>query len=198
MEVERFFIETDELQSRIHAKIENKGLVGIRGLGDLFRHAEEDPDQVFDIENDIPRVLGDIGVLINRTEITELLRNLDETGDGTIKLNDFVNFIAPPMNKERTDVVEKAFSKCDKNKSQTIEIDEIRTVSNFQSSAMVRLATKTNSPEALFQNLIKYYESEPSKQIPREEFFDYYRLISARIPTDREFISMIKQSWGVD
>lgn len=194
---DRFFITPDDLSQRIREKIQNRGLVGLRGLGTLLRQSEENGNQMFDLELDIPKILSDFGVFINRTEVVEMKRILGSDTDGQVSLIDFVNFLTPPMNEKRQKIVELAFDQKDSDHSNSLSINEIQNISHFQSSAVTLLAVRKSSPEALFQNLIKLYQKEGSSSVPREEFIDYYRLISAGVQNDIEFINMVKSSWGV-
>ncbi|KAK8876332.1 hypothetical protein M9Y10_006530 [Tritrichomonas musculus] len=194
---DRFFITPDDLSQRIREKIQSRGLIGLRGLGTLLRQSEENGSQTFDLEMDIPKILSDFGVFINRTEVVEMKRILGSDTYGQVSLIDFVNFLTPPMNLERQKIVERAFDQKDSDRSGSLSINEIQNISHYQSSAMTLLAVRKSSPEALFQNLIKLYQKEGSDSVPREEFIDYYRLISSGIQDDLEFINMVKSSWGV-
>lgn len=194
---DRFFITPDDLSQRIREKIQSRGLIGLRGLGTLLRQSEENGSQTFDLEMDIPKILSDFGVFINRTEVVEMKRILGSDTDGQVSLIDFVNFLTPPMNLERQKIVERAFDQKDSDRSGSLSINEIQNISHYQSSAVTLLAVRKSSPEALFQNLIKLYQKEGSDSVPREEFIDYYRLISSGIQDDLEFINMVKSSWGV-
>lgn len=194
---DRFFITPDDLSQRIREKIQSRGLIGLRGLGTLLRQSEENGSQTFDLEMDIPKILSDFGVFINRTEVVEMKRILGSDTYGQVSLIDFVNFLTPPMNLERQKIVERAFDQKDSDRSGSLSINEIQNISHYQSSAMTLLAVRKSLPEALFQNLIKLYQKEGSDSVPREEFIDYYRLISSGIQDDLEFINMVKSSWGV-
>lgn len=194
---DRFFITPDDLSQRIREKIQSRGLVGLRGIGTLLRQSEENGNQMFDLEMDIPKIISDFGVFINHTEVIEMKRILGSDTDGQVSLIDFVNFLTPPMNEKRQKIVEHAFDQKDTDHSNNLSIDEIQNISHYQSSAVTLLAVRKSSPEALFQNLIKLYQKEGSDSIPREEFIDYYRIISAGIENDLEFINLVKTSWGV-
>lgn len=194
---DRFFITPDDLSQRIREKIQSRGLVGLRGIGTLLRQSEENGNQMFDLEMDIPKIISDFGVFINHTEVIEMKRILGSDTDGQVSLIDFVNFLSPPMNEKRQKIVEHAFDQKDTDHSNNLSIDEIQNISHYQSSAVTLLAVRKSSPEALFQNLIKLYQKEGSDSIPREEFIDYYRIISAGIENDLEFINLVKTSWGV-
>jgi Ca2+-binding EF-hand superfamily protein len=193
---ERYFITPLDLTQRLRTRIENRGLVGLRGLGTLLRQSEENGDQAFSIAKDIPKILGDFGVFMNRTEISELVRHLNSGGTGEVSLLDFITYVIPALRPEREIWVAKAFDKFDPNHTNALELAKIRRLT-LSGSVATRLAAKPNSPEVLFQHLIQYYEKDGSSSIPREDFFDYYRLLSANIEADHEFISILQSTWGV-
>lgn len=194
---QRFFITPDDLSRRLRKKIERRGLVGLRGFGTLLRQSEENGSQIFDLNSELPKVLSDFGVFMNHTEVVEMKRILGSDTDGQVTLLDFVEFLAPELNETRKNIVEKAFTLKDTNNNGLLSIEEIRNISHYQSSAVTLLAVKQMSPEALFQNLIQVYEKEQTASIPKEEFLDYYRLISPEIANDFEFVTMVKTSWGI-
>lgn len=149
---------------------------------------------MFTVAEDIPKVLADFGVFMNKTEISELCRHF---GTEEISLEEFVNWLAPPLSREREEWVEKAFARHDRGSVGSLDIKTLKTFSTMGSFGATRLATRRGSPEAVFQNLVKYYEQECFTAVPRDDFFDYYRGISASFDNDRDFIDMIKRTWDV-
>jgi Ca2+-binding EF-hand superfamily protein len=193
---ERYFITPFELSHRLRVRTESRGLVGLRGLGTLLRQSEDNGSQLFSIAQDIPKILSDFGVFVNKTEISELVRHLDVRGTGEVCLEDFIAYMTPAMPQARETWVVKSFEKFDPNHTNALELAKVRRLSQAGSVA-TRLAAKPNSPEVLFQNLIRYYEKDGASSIPREEFFDYYRLVSANTEADFEFVSILQSTWGV-
>ena len=125
---DRFFITPDDLSQRIREKIQSRGLIGLRGLGTLLRQSEENGSQTFDLEMDIPKILSDFGVFINRTEVVEMKRILGSDTYGQVSLIDFVNFLTPPMNLERQKIAERAFDQKDSDRSGSLSINEIQNI----------------------------------------------------------------------
>jgi hypothetical protein len=92
--------------------------------------------------------------------------------------------------------VSQAYDKLDPSGTGAIELAKIRRFPP-RGSASTRVAASPKSPEVLFQKLICSYESEGAPAIPKDEFFDYYREISAGFETEREFASLMRATWGV-
>jgi hypothetical protein len=193
----RYFITPADLAARLRARSQQRGLVGLRGVGTLFRQAEEDGDQTFSLSQDIPKILSEFGVFMNKTEIVELVRHLDTYGTGEVTLVDFLAFLAPPLTASRESWVAKAFSKHDPGGTGALELSRIRRLAANRGSAVTRLAAARSSPEMLLQNFVRYHEEEGATSIPREAFFDYYRVAAAGFEEDREFISAVRSIWGV-
>ena len=193
---DRYFITPDDLKKRIIERIQSRGLIGLRGIGTLYRQCEEDPNQTFDISVEVPSILADFGVFLNKTEVVELKRHIGKMKT-TISLSNLLSFITPPLNDQRTAILDRVFQVRDPDNAGKLDLENLRNVPHVQSSAVTTLATKKMSPEGLFFSLIRLYEQEGSQSIPRDEFFDYYRLISASIQSDREFVSLIKSSWAL-
>jgi Ca2+-binding EF-hand superfamily protein len=193
---ERYFITPFDLSHRLRVRTESRGRVGLRGLGTLLRQSEDNGGQLFSVTQDIPKILSDFGVFMNKTEVSELARHLDLPGTGEVTLGDFIEYMIPAMPADREVWVVKSFEKFDPNHTNALELAKIRRLSQAGSVA-TRLAAKPNSPEVLFQNLIRYYEKDGASSIPREEFFDYYRMVSANTEPDFEFVSILKRTWGL-
>lgn len=178
----------EELLARIRAKIISRGSTGIQGLGRVFRIADDNGDRMIDLKNEFPKLMGDIGVLLNKAECTELGQLLDRNGDGTISFDEFVFFLGPPMNANRQHAIDDVFSQLDLDKSNVIDINDIR----IRNPAL----TKTDH-ENILHNLFKSFDKNGDYTISKEEFNIYYREISPNFNTDEQFIETLYRSWGL-
>jgi Ca2+-binding EF-hand superfamily protein len=193
----RSFIAPPDLASRLRQRADRRGIIGLRGFGTLFRQEEENGDQTFSVSRDLPKILSDFGVFLNKTEIAELVRHLDTDATGEVSLIDFLAFVAPPLSPDRAAWVSKAFDRHDPGGSGSLELSKIRRLNSIHGSVVTRLAATQSSPEMLLYNLIRYYDQDGANSIPREEFVDFYRLVSARFEANREFIAAIRIIWAV-
>jgi hypothetical protein len=71
--------------TRVRTRIVERGAVGIKGIGRLFRIADDNIDHKMDRVNELLELIGDIGVILNKTELNEPIRMLDRDGSGTIR-----------------------------------------------------------------------------------------------------------------
>jgi Ca2+-binding EF-hand superfamily protein len=179
--------------ARIRQRIVERGAVGIKGLGRLFRIADDNYNGKLDLRNELPKLIGDIGIILNKTELNELVRLLDIGGNGEISYDEFLYQMAPPLSEERIVWINKAFDKLDVDGSGQVSIQDLQAVHNPQSSELVRMGKTTAN--AIFANLLKSYDEDGDGLITRDEFVDYYREISPSIPSDEYFGVMMKNAW---
>ena len=189
----RQYIDIDTLMNRIRTRIIQRGATGIRGIGRLFRIADDNGDKLIDLHNELPKLMNDIGVILNKTELAELARHLDKNGDGHICFEEFLFHMAPPMSESRISWCNKAYNKLDANGDGHVSIHDLQQLHNPETSALVR-AGKT-SATAIFNNLSKYFDGDGDGIITREEFIDYYREISPSIDNDEYFALMMQNAW---
>ncbi|OHT13166.1 EF hand family protein [Tritrichomonas foetus] len=189
----RKYIELNTLMVRIRQRIVERGAIGIKGLGRLFKIADDNNDKAIDLHNELPKLMGDIGIILNKTEMNELIRLLDRSGDGTISYDEFLYQMAPPLSEERIKWINKAFDKLDVDGSGLVNIADLEAIHNPKTSELVRMGKTTAN--AIFANLLKSYDDDGDGQITRDEFIDYYREISPSIDNDEYFALMMKNAW---
>ena len=190
---QRQYIELSTLITRIRQRIVERGAVGIKGIGRLFRIADDNGDWKIDLHNELPKLMNDIGVILNKTELSELERLLDRNGDGTIDYEEFLFQMAPPMSEERIKWCNKAFDKLDHDGSGLVDIKDLQAVHNPEKSELVRMGKTTAA--AIFANLLTSYDEDADGKITREEFINYYREISPSIDNDEYFGLMMQNAW---
>ena len=196
MSGDRIYIDLDSIMARIRERITERGAVGIRGIGRLFRIADDDGSRSIDLYNELPKLLGDIGVLLNKTEIAELGRMLDRNGDGQITYDEFVYHFAPPLNKFRQDAVNRAFDYLDKNGNGILEVEDLRM--NYPTVANPTRTVRRISPqEVMFQSVLSTFDKNGDGHITREEFLDYYREQSPNIDNDEHFALLLRNAWAL-
>lgn len=188
MSSDRVYIDLDSIMSRIREKVISRGAVGIKGLGRLFRIADDNSSQNIDLHEELPKLLGDIGVLLNKTEIDELARMLDRNGNGLISYEEFIYYFAPPMNARRIAIVEKAFAKLDEDNDGQITIKDLEL--KYSTGGIRR-----GSAKDVFDNLLTCFDKNGDGIITKEEFLDYYRDINPSIDNDEYFETLLKNAW---
>jgi Ca2+-binding EF-hand superfamily protein len=187
---DRVYVNLEAILARIREKIVSRGAVGIQGLGRLFRIADDDGSRMIDLKNEFPKLMGDIGVLLNRTELAELSRMLDRNGDGQLSYNEFIYYLAPPLNEFRIRLINEAFDSLDKNGNGVLDIEDFR---NLHPPG----AGRRSPAEVIFANFLKCFDTSGDGQISRQEFIDYYREQNPSIPNDEYFKTLIRTAWNL-
>jgi Ca2+-binding EF-hand superfamily protein len=187
----RVFSDLDSLLARIREKIQARGAVGIGGLGRLFRIADDDGNRTLDLKYEFPKLMGDIGVLLNKTELSELGRLLDRNGDGVISYEEFIYFLAPPLNDFRLRLINETFDALDRNGNGVLDIDDFRQMHALNPSP------RKSSAEVLFASFLSYFDTDRDGTVSRQEFIDYYREVNPSIPSDEYFETLIRAAWKI-
>jgi Ca2+-binding EF-hand superfamily protein len=189
----RQYIDLNSLLSRIRTRIVERGAVGVKGIGRLFRIGDDNNDRKIDLVNELPKLMGDIGVVVNKTELQELIRLLDRDGNGVINYEEFLFQMSPPLSEARIQWINKAFDKLDADGNGYVSIADLDASHNPQATELLRLGR--SSANDIFANLLRSYDTDADGIITRDEFIDYYRQISPSIDTDEYFAQMIKSAW---
>jgi Ca2+-binding EF-hand superfamily protein len=190
MTADRTYIDLNSILARIREKIQARGAIGIQGLGRLFRIADDDGSRQIDLRTEFPKVMGDIGVLLNKTELAELARLLDRNGDGQISYDEFIHYLAPPLNEFRLKLIGEALAKLDVNGNGVLELSDLQ--------ALHPASAGGKSPaDSVFANLLKCFDTNGDGVISKQEFIDYYREINPSIPNDEYFETLIRAAWGL-
>lgn len=194
---ERVYLDIDSVMARIRQKAQDRGAIGIRGIGRLFRIGDDDGSRGIDLRDELPKLLGDIGILLNKTEIEELGRMLDRNGDGMVSFDEFLYYFAPPMSAARVNAVNEVFTKLDANGNDFLELSDLEALHPPEERLQSRQAAKMSPVEELFRNLLTTFEKNGDGKISRQEFLDYYRETSVNYDNDEYFIDLLHSAWSV-
>ena len=137
-------------------------------------------------------------------EIAMLFRAFDLDRSGLIEYNEFLRVIRGPMNAGRVAIVDKAFSKFDKDGNGYIDINDIRGVYSAARHPDVINGKKTE--QQVLQEFLETFETHhnlrnndaPDHIVTRDEFMEYYNCVSASIDDDAYFALMMNNAWNLD
>jgi Ca2+-binding EF-hand superfamily protein len=167
----------------------------VQGIGKLFQIADENGDGKIELQTELARLITDLGVILNKTELVELIRLLDLDHTGQITYTQFLRKVAPPLTSDRLVWINRAFDKLDVNGTGRVSISHIKSVHNPASTEMVRIG-RTDANEILV-NLLESYDSDGDGEVTRDEFMDYYREVSPLIRGEDFFERWMKHAWGL-
>ena len=130
----------------------------------------------------------------------------DRDGSGEISFDEFLRAIRGEMNDFRKGYALKAFAIMDKDKSGTLDINDIRQVYNAKDHPDVKSGKKTEDEilmefletfEDHFCNIQGHADSRDGS-ITKEEWLEYYNNISMSIDSDDYFALMMNNTWNLD
>ena len=132
---------------------------------------------------------------LNDEHLDKLFLKFDLDRNGSIKYEELIREIRPPMNENRLNTIMKAFEKLDKTNDGVITIDLMRNSYDVRSHPEYQNGDK--SEDEVINSFLKKFEEGGSilGQIKRDEFVDYYSGVSASIDDDTYFELVLRQAW---
>lgn len=180
-----------------------RGARGILGLKRIFKIMDDDGSGFLD-RQEFNKALKDYRVQVTPEEGAKLFSLFDLNGDGSISYDELLRGVVGEMNQNRKNLVQKAFTKLDKNKNGIIELDDIIGVYNAKHHPDVKMGKKTE--EEVLADFLDTFELHYSlqhpgsrdKKITFDEFVEYYNNVSMSIEDDRYFDLMMTNAWNLN
>lgn len=150
------------------------------------------------------KAMQDFALGFNTQQCNSLFDYFDVDRGGSIDYDEFIRAIRGPMNNSRKQVVAGAYKKLDKDGNGWIDINDVRGVYNAKKHPEV-LAGKKSEDDILKEFLATFEMAHsirnndaPNYVVTKDEFNEYYNMISCSIDDDRYFSQMIKAAWNMD
>lgn len=183
----------EDLMRDIKNRLLERSSFGIRGLGRIFRAMDDNGNHQLDID-DFRWGLIDFGITITKEEAQQILKYVDRDGNGTIDFDEFMRFLRGDLNDFRKNLIDQAYDKLDVNKDGMVKLDDIAAIYDASQHPDVMDGKKTED-EIFREFMDKWDTQEKDGIITREEFYDYFKDVSASIDTDQYFEAMMKSAW---
>ena len=150
------------------------------------------------------KAMADFALGFTPQQCSALFEYFDVDKGGAIDYDEFLRAIRGPMNSARRTVVMKAFAKLDKDGNGWIDISDIRGVYNAKKHPDVLSGKKTE--DDILKEFLATFEmahsirnnDAPNYVVTKEEFVEYYNMISCSIDDDRYFQQMMLSCWKMD
>jgi len=182
-----------EVFADIKQKLLQQGGYGLRGLSKVFKRIDQSGNGKLDAQ-EFCEVLDDFGVCGDKEALKCLFGVCDKNKDGNMDYNEFLKFLRGEMSNARMNVVTMAYAKLDKNRDGKVTLDDI--AKNYSAQKHPEVIGGRKKPEDIYRQFMKNWNTEVADDIVTlDEFIDYYRDISALIPNDDYFITMVKNAW---
>jgi len=135
------------------------------------------------------------------------LRNADiiyelASGPAGATYTEFADLLWGNPSQERVDAIQRAFSRLDDDGDGFINLRSIRRSYAAKQHPSVKAGAKTS--DDVYRVFLSSFESHhrykglPSEQVSRQEWGDYYRLISAITVSDSFFEGMLRGVWSLN
>mmetsp|Transcript_4292 Transcript_4292/g.5921 ORF Transcript_4292/g.5921 Transcript_4292/m.5921 type:complete len:311 (-) Transcript_4292:330-1262(-) len=182
--------------NRLRTQMSQRGAKGIRGLALAFKNADFNGNKSLD-RMDFEEVLGNCNLFLKAPEITTLFKYFDINSDGSLGYEEFLKGMAPPLNERRLRMVQRAFEMLDIDGSGVLTVSDI--CEKYVVDQHPDVQRGKARPEDVLEEFLEGFEGSRSGnsdgQVTWEEFSDYYHDLSASIPDDDYFCTIMEQSW---
>jgi len=193
----------EQLAEAMKNKLASRGSKGIIGLARQFKIMDDDGSKSLN-KAEFTKAIADFALGFTTQQSAALFGYFDVDGSGTIDYDEFIRAIRGPMNNTRKQVVAAAFKKLDKDGNGWIDINDVRGVYNGKKHPDVLSGKKTE--DDILKDFLSTFEmahsirnnDAPNYVVTKEEFGEYYNMVSCSIDDDRYFSQMIKSAWGMD
>lgn len=183
----------DDLLRDIKSRLLERSSFGIRGLARIFKAMDDNGNHQLDID-DFRWGLIDFGITITKEEAAQILRYMDRDGNGTVDFDEFLRFLRGDLNSFRKNLIRQAYDKLDVNKDGLVKLDDIAQLYDASKHPDVLDGKKT--PTEVFREFMDKWDTQEKDGIVTiDEFYDYFRDVSASIDTDQYFEGMMKSAW---
>ena len=147
------------------------------------------------------KALNDYKLCFSKAECVSIFNYFDVDSSGSITYDEFIRAIRGPMNMARKKVVAQAFKKLDADGNGWIDINDVRGVYKANKHPDVLSGKKTE--DQILQEFLETFETAhsmrgndaPNYVVTKEEFEEYYNMISCSIDDDMYFMTMISNAW---
>lgn len=180
-------------------KLKARGVSGINQLNTAFKEFDINCDGALSL-NEFKICFENFGILndetLTKNDIRILFNHFDRNGDGSISTDEFINGIRSAMDPVRSKYVRYAYTMLDREKTNKVIIDDFLEGFSINDHPDIKNNNKTIGE--VNQELINYFSLQSKDgKISFEIFQNYFICLSSFIEDSDEFITMMKNSWGL-
>lgn len=186
----------EDLLRDIKSRLLERSSFGIAGLSRIFKAMDDNGNHQLDVD-DFRWGLIDFGITITKEEAHQILKHLDTDKNGTVDFDEFLRFLRGDLNDFRKNLIKQAYNKLDVNCDGLVKLDDISQIYDASQHPDVLDGKKT--PEEVYMEFMaKWDTQEKDGIITLDEFFEYFRDVSASIDSDEYFEAMMKSAWKLE
>lgn len=190
-------------RDRFKQQVIQRGTRGIIGLKRQFKILDDSNDGTLDIA-DFQNGLSDYKVEVNPKDLETIYYAYNLHGTSSIDYVRLLNDIIGDLTEFRAAKVELAWRRIDKQNVTFLDWDFISQSFNASRHPGVKAGYITEEEvqhdfEETFKALHSVYHSfQPDKQVNKDEFFEYFRILSTTVPNDKVFDMIMTGVWNID
>ncbi|VDI00884.1 Hypothetical predicted protein [Mytilus galloprovincialis] len=186
----------DKLKNDLRAKCLERGAIGLHGITRTFQNMDVDHDNLLSL-TEFTDGLKKYGLTFEDETAHELFTYIDKTCRGSIKFEEFLLAIRPPMSEKRIEIINKAFAKFDKETGDgVITLEDLREDYDVGNRRSYKSGFLTKD-QVLSEFLQVFNKGSEDVKVTKEEFTNYYSGLGANIDTDEEFVKMMTTAWKI-
>lgn len=179
---------------KVKKALEDSGFNTTRNLGKAFRDMDTDRSGQLSKDDNLPKFLKDLGVVLTGPEITRLLNDMDTDESGTISLSEFIAFFMPEISEKRMNLLDVVFSKIiSPEGANKVPVEEF--VNRLANGNFVEIHSRKIRKGMFASEITEMFDADHDGQIEKNDFFNFYRELSPFYSTDEEFEAMLHASW---
>ena len=173
--------------------LERGGRNGVRILARYFRQMDANGNGILS-SDELLDALSKFGISgLSVAQVDNILSAVDTTGDGSISIDEFMNFVRGPMKLERLNVVRQAWAVLDDTNDGAVTVQDM--LGKYDVSGHPRVREGRMSQEEAIQEFMKVWDKSADGVITWDEFVSYYRDLGAGIDSDVFFEQMVRNAW---
>lgn len=180
-----------------------KGMQGILGVCRQFRIYDENKNGTLEFPEFV-RALTEYNIQVEESDLQHLFRAFDFDKDGHIQFNELMKFTTGQMSEYRSDRVELAWRRINTTQAPAVKYADV--VKHFNSSRHPSVTNLESSEEGVTaefnQNFAIHHgvwnDFADANPVTREEFFNYFRILSVTIQIDAAFNQYMVGVWNAD
>lgn len=140
--------------------------------------------------------LKENGHNLSPSEFERVFKYFDRNNDGKITYDEFLNTLRGDLNDRRRGLVDLAYNKLDKDKNGIVDINDLLDTYNVEFHPQFKSGEK--SKKEIIEDFMKQWDTvDKDGKVTREEFYVYFRDVSASIDDDDYFELMIRNAWHI-
>jgi len=186
-----------EIIQFIKDTLDKKGVDKVRSLGKLFRQMESFNGTSKVNKDEFLAGLRDQGVSLQKLHQEVVVEFYNQEKDGNIDFVAFLKDLRGKPKNDRVDMINKAFSKFDKDSSGFIDLRDLR--GEFCGKNHPKVVSGEITEDQAFALFLKNFSDRAMEtKIGRDEWDDYYYSVSDTVENDNHFIQCMKSCWNLN